>query len=328
MLPIAKYRPGRVAALLLTAISLAWVGCGPSNPTVTKQPRDSGVGLENIDRYAATFEIEFTPDGGLAGGWTYSLDIVSNGAAGLRRSLSMEGVSTAKDPGDTLLTRVGESQYMTGEGVGDAGCLIFPVSIDLDTSFLMPGDFIALTQLRPGLVPVKDEMVAERAGQLNTFKAGSLGDFTDVSGEIVIASVGNIVLRYEFSGHTVDNRFADGLAGILTWHYAITDTDPAEDVAVPEGCTPEYPVMADATELSRLPGLIKYISPSTPEVVLAFYEQTLTAEGWLVLTLPKSGEGTTVLSYARQGETLNVSVRATLLGTEVQVYTEDKAAQP
>ena len=288
----------------------------------------SGLGLDVLDSYAAAFEITFTPDGDPALAWTYRLDtLASPSPPALRRSLAIEGVDPGRDPGDIVLVLVGDVQYMTGEAVGATGCLTFPAGIDVETSFLTPDDLLPPPALDTALIPAGRETVAGQEGTRYTFEAGALGDFSDASGELVLADEGGYALRYAFAGDTVDTRFAVGQAGRLAWRFEVTDLAPGEVVTAPEGCEVDFPIMPDAVGVVRLPGLIAYTSPSSSQDVQAFYEEALPIAGWERYSYPATGEDATLLVYARAGELLNLSITAVEGGTEVQIFIEDRPAE-
>src|SRR5574341_1162106 len=112
-----------------------------------------------------------------------------------------------RDSGVTLVTER-NTQYMTGEAVGGAGCLIFPASVDLETTFLLPGDFVPATALNRFRQSEGQAEVAGRGGTRYTFEADEVEGFTDVSGEMV--ADGGLVLSYDFSGHTLETPFKIG----------------------------------------------------------------------------------------------------------------------
>jgi hypothetical protein len=291
-------------------------------PEIPSQIVYQGLSLDSLETYKAIFQITFTPEEAESPGWTYRLDILA-GADGLQRSLSMQGVSEAQDLGDVTLTRLGDTQYMTGEATGDTGCLIFPASVDIETSFLMPDDLLLPDALTGILSLDGAATVAGLSGQRYTFEADAVGDFRDVSGELVLSDEGGIVLRYGFAGSTAETPFSSGLEGRMTWQFEITDFSPEEAVVAPEGCELDYPIMADATDLARLPGMIAYTSSSSPEDVQAFYEQALPDEGWQRYDLPETSGDATVLVYAREGWLLNVAITAADGGSEVQLFPRD-----
>jgi hypothetical protein len=312
-------------SLSLIAGLLAALACGPALPflggNVTPTP-DSGTGLEKLGEYAATFDAKFVPDNQNIRTWTYNLNIVET-KQGAHRTLVIDGVDRGQDPGDTTLISVGDSQYMIGEGVGSTNCLIFPKDVDVTSSFLLPGSFVPLNDLKAIWKSDGDEDVAGKSGTHYTFEAVRLGsNFTEVLGDAVVS--GDIVYRYDFSGHTIDQYFT-GQGGTLTWHYEITSFAPEEQVAAPKGCTPPYPIMDNAAGLTRLPGLIQYTSSTPEKDVVLFYDTQLIAEGWAVNKDPEIDENNrvTILNYIREGEVLNVSVKGTNQGTEVKLFTGD-----
>ncbi len=294
-------------------------GEGPEGGPAAEGAVYQGLSLDSLESYKATFQMAFTVEGADSPTWTYRLDILA-GAPGLQRSLSMQGVSAEQDLGDITLMQMGDTQYMTGEATGEAGCLIFPASVDLEASFLMPDSLLPPEDLSGILIPDAEVVVAGQSGQRYTFEADALGSFQDVSGELVLADEGGYVLRYGFAGITAETPLSSGLEGRLTWQFEITDLAPEEIVSAPEGCELDYPIMADAANLARLPGLITYTSPSSPEDIQAFYEQALPDDGWLRYDLPESSGDTTVLVYAREGWLLNVAITATDSGSEVQLF--------
>jgi hypothetical protein len=322
-------------------LALSTLACGllpgqPDEATVEEavEPGESpeptaayrGLDLSALDAYAATFEVNFTAGDDPAVGWSYTVDTLAAGSPpALRRALHIEGVSPEQDPGDVTLTQIGDTQYMTGEGTSEAGCLIFPASYDLEESFLTPDDFLPPAALADvPLNPDGAETVAGQPGTRYTFEADSLGDFTDASGDLVLADEGGYALRYDFSGSTTDSHFMPGQAGQLSWHFAITSTDPSETLSAPEGCAIDLPVMDDAADLTSLFGVVTYTTPSSSEAVAAFYAEALPAEGWGRYSLPATQGDTTLLVYARTGEFLNVNITAKESGSEVQLISEGR----
>jgi hypothetical protein len=284
----------------------------------------SGLGLDAIDSYASTFAVTFEADDNPPLSWTYRLDtLAQTSPAAVRHAVSMEGVDPAQDLGDVTLTLVGDTQYMTGQAVG-TGCLTFPAAVELDTSVLSPDSFLAPATLSDFLKRAGAETVASQTGTLYTFEADSLGDFTNVSGELVLADQEEYVMRYDFAGDTQDDLFAGGRTGRMSWHFELTDLAPEETVVTPEGCEIDYPLMDDAADVARLPGLIAYTSPSSSDDIVAFYEEALPSDGWDVYSFPGTREGATVLTYARAGELLSISIQPSNGGSEVRLFLEDR----
>jgi hypothetical protein len=272
--------------------------------------------------------VTFEPDANPAGGWVYSVNtLVIENPPTQQQTLAMDGLGKDKDPGDTTLIQIGDKQYMTGEGVGSAGCLIFPASVDLSTSYLAPGDFLPSSELT-NLESLGGVDVAGQAGERFSFKADAVGNFTDITGDLVRAKGGDYVLLYAFTGHTLDTHFGGGEPGTIVWHYEITDLAPKETLSAPAECEITLPIMTDAQELTRLPGRIEYTSSIAVAEVVAFYQRELEADGWLVYELPATSDKTTLLHYARGGELLSVSIDATATGAKVQLFLEDRPAQP
>ncbi|GAB4478991.1 MAG: hypothetical protein Kow00124_24060 [Anaerolineae bacterium] len=308
-----------LAALLLAACGGAGDEEGSPDGPGPQAVAYSGMGIDRLPGYTATFTAGFVGQGVA---WTYQLDLAADGMGGTLRSLRLEGVDPAIDLGDVTLTLLGDTQYMTGPGVGEAGCLIAPAGVDLEASFPLPDDFLAPGVIGPALREAGQETVAGLMGTRYT-AGGALGEFSDVTAEIVIAEESGAVLRYDFSGQVAETRFAGGEVGRLTWRFEVTSAAPAA-LAVPAECVIAYPIPEDAADLVRLPGLILFESPRGREEVVAYYQQTLAAQGWEVFAQPVTENETTVLSYAQGGEIITISIAATETGSSVQLFVEDR----
>jgi hypothetical protein len=323
-------------SVLLLALTIGVPACTgllgaeeASEPEPTGEPEEErrlhyqGLGLDALGAYAATFEAVFTPDDEAASAWTYTVEtLATDSPPGLRLSLSIDGVESEADPGDVTLILLGDTQYMTGQAVGAAGCLTFPASVDLDDSFLSPDDFLAPDTLSGLPVHAGSEEHAGANGTRYTFEAEDLGEFHDVSGELVMADEGGYVLRYDFAAAAVDDIFSDELPGRLTWHYEITELTPGEAIEMPPGCDIDYPLLPDAVDVAKLPDLVLYTSPTSAEDAVAFYEEVLPAEDWERYAFPETAGRTTVLVYARESEFLTISITSEDGGSQVEIFTE------
>lgn len=319
------------ALIFLLALLVAALACGPFGGGVAEdaedasaegsQPTYGGLNLERAGDYSATFSAEFAPAEQNARAWTYSLETVVSG--GTRYDLSMDGVDPSQNAGDVTLIAVGDTQYMTGPAVGAAGCLTYSGDLDVASSLLTPDDFVPPVEVSGLWAAAGSQTVAGQAGTLYELDAPAVGDFENVSGAMVLADDGAYVLRYEFAGDTAETRFAGGEAGRVTWLFEVTDLAPA-GVAAPEDCEIDLPVMPGAEDLTRLPGLIAYSTASSAEEVVAFYVTALEADGWAQYAFPGESEDATVLTYARAGELLSVSVKSVDGGSEVLLFLEEQ----
>ncbi len=304
------------------------VAADQSGSGTERQAVYNGLHLDALEHYTAVFTAEFDARDSSGQAWAYHLEIQAASPRAIQRSLSIEGARPEEDPGDVVLTLKDDVQYMTGEAVGESSCLIFPASVDLGTSFLTPDDFMAPEVLADALTPAGNVSVAGQTGTRYTFQADTLGDFTNVSGEIVKAVDGGYVLRYDLSGDLVDTYFAAGNSGHLTLHFEITDLTAGPSIEMPSGCQIDLPLADDATEIAKLPGMVSYSSAHSSAELVAFYEEALPTQGWQRYALPTSQDDKTLLVYARSGEFLNITVTDTSGGSEVMLLITDAPAAP
>jgi hypothetical protein len=258
------------------------------------------------------------------GTWTYLLETQrAAGDPSLQYELTMEGLPASIDLGDVSLIVSEDSGYMTGPAVGEGGCAIFPLSEEVLSAFPNADDLLPPAEFSAGLVRDGSETVAGVDGTRYTYSAANAGDLTDVSGEIVLAKAGDYVLRYTLTGQTSEPPFGGSTAGTLSWAYQI-DAFGEETLAVPAACAVAYPLMPDAANLVRLPGLIIYQTAKAPPAVLAYYVSALEGDGWAVYEFPQEGNDRGLLTYAKEGVVLTVSAKPEGSGAEVSLFFDEE----
>lgn len=327
-----------VTGLSLGLTMLLLLGCGSNTPDsggASGEGDDEddlsnqlyqGMQSQRLGPHTATFHAEFAPSDGSTG-WVYNVSSrINDPSASMMRDLQIEGLSSGKDPGDVTLVLVGKTQYMVGQGVGEGLCFLFPVGVDLEDSFLTPDTFLEAHE-------VDDEVLARAgeqdiAGQKGTgfnFQADAVGDFTNVEGTIVLSGEG-AVLQYTFAGDTVEDTMLDGVPGRLSWQYSVEQFGAGETISVPSECLIDLPMTADAERTVRLPGVIQYETQSTLEEITAFYEKAMVEQGWSVYEFPQVRDDAVVLTYARSGQILNISIKEDEDNNLVRLFIEPDPA--
>lgn len=332
-------RNSSINRILLMMVAAALIGvlsaCG-ANPTpppqdsMSREEQDATTianqiyrGLQNdaLGAHTAEFTAEFAPSDGSAG-WTFAT-MLEHGE-NQRRVLTIDGLPANVDPGDVTLISVGDRQYMTGEAVGVSRCLLFPADVDLDDSFLTPDAFLPpISVPDSALTKGAEETVAGQVGTVYTFENAAIGGLTNATGSIVLAENG-AVLRSTVEGDMLDDKLLNGVEGHINWNYVVTSVGAGEAINVPAECVVDLPVMDDAEDLARLPNLIQYATDGTLEELQAFYDTELKALGWGVYEFPQVREESTVLTYAKDGVILSVSIEAEGGKRLVQLFTEDR----
>ena len=83
--------------------------------------------------------------------------------------------------------------------------------------------------------------------------------------------------------------------------------------------TVDAPLLADATEVVTLPGLVSYVTASTPAEAAAFYQQELPGLGWQATADAIVSDTATVQDFTREGEQLSLIITAGDGGTIVRL---------
>ena len=148
-----------------------------------------------------------------------------------------------------------------------------------------------------------------------------LTDIQDAEGHIYIAEDGDFLVRMTLDATGKVDLFDQGLTDDGQMHIEVnlTDVDVPIEAAIPEACVTEggttggansdFPMLENATEVTSFAGVLSYQTTSSMEDILAFYDDALTAEGWV-----KDEEGSFVSSgsalvnYTQDGVTLNLTI--------------------
>ena len=274
----------------------------------------ASLGLTSLTAYRATFELHF------AGtyGWSYHLETRVDGDRTEYR-LCLEGVADSDDPGDVRAVVEGETIRVRGPGTDDE-CLQFPGDLDLGTSFLPPDDVISPAELPP-LLPVGAELVAGTETTRYTLDQATLGEWRDLAIDLWLDETNAVVLRHEIQATGPDPLY-DASEGTLSGRFEVIDVGP-QTIDPIAGCEIDLPLPADATRLVRLPGLIAFDSRTGPAEIVAFYQVALAEAGWEAAREPQIDADTAILSYSRNGRTLEVEAEATTDGAHVEMLTGD-----
>lgn len=299
--------------LLLLPFSMACslTALSTPSPSAEAPPTYTGLGLDALDAYHATFEIRFTG----ASEWTYHLETRTDGDL-VEYSLHMEGVDVAHNPGDLRVVIENEVARMRGPGTDDE-CLQFPSDLALGPSFLTPDDLVDPEELREPLVQVGRETIAGAESSHYTLHQPSLGDWSDVEVDLWLGEATGAVLRYDLRATGTDPLFDAG-EGVLSGQFRVTDVGP-QTIDPVAGCEIDLPLPADAARLVKLPGLLAFESASTPDQTVAFYQAALAEAGWEPLAEPEVGVAAILLSYHRGRQTLQINVEPGNGGAHVEL---------
>ena len=244
---------------------------------------DTGVGLDELATYATTLTISFdgTKDG-QPHQWsiTYDAQYVKEPLARLV-TITQAGDTAEGEPElPALLAEMDGVAYEVG-AAGSCNAGVFdpqqPLMELLDPAGLLLGVF--------GAEEAGQETVDGIAAAHYTFDERALvqNGRNESSGEMWVATDGGFIVRYLLSTGGMEEYFGGGLQGTLALDYQLTDVNQPRTIELPADCPPglvSAPLLADATNVASIPGLLQYDTATDVLAARAFYEQELTNLGW------------------------------------------------
>jgi len=282
-------------------------------PSTTSEisPTYTGLGLESLGTYQATFEMRFkgTFD------WSYYLETRTDGNA-VEYRLHLEGLSASRNPGDVRLVMEDRTSRMRGPGT-DEECVQFPSDLDLGPIFLTPDDLINPQGLQEPLVSLSAETIAGVETTHYTVRQASLDDWHDLKVDLWLDAATGAALRYDLRAAGPDPLFGAG-EGVLSGQFLVNEVGP-QVIEPITGCEIGLPLPPDAKRLVRLPGLIAFESVATPAEITAFYQAALAEAGWEPLAEPQVGADAVLSSYRRGEQTLEINIETSDAGVHVEL---------
>ncbi len=299
--------------ILLLALTVA---CSPAtspspSPPAETVPTYTGLGLEALSAYYATFEMSFAG----AFDWSYYLETRTDGHA-VEYRLHLEGLSAARNPGDVRVVMEDDTTRMRGPGTDDE-CVQFPSDLDLGPVFLTPDDLINPEGFSEPLVSVGTETVARVETIHYVLRQVSLDDWRGLEVDLWLDETSGAVLRYDLRATGPDPLFDAG-DGVLSGRFLLNEVGP-QTIEPIAGCESDLPLLPDATRLVRLPGLIAFESAATAADATAFYQVELVKVGWEPLVQPQVGIDAILLSYRRGGQTLEINIETGDEGVHIEL---------
>jgi hypothetical protein len=219
--------------------------------------------------------------------------------------LHIEGIEPPQNPGDVRVVIDGDVAKMRGPATGDA-CMQFPSDFDLERSFLSPEGLLPAQQIEDALRIIGEDVVAGRSATHLTLRQSEIAGWQDAEVDVWKDDATGVALRYDLHLTGPDPLFDAG-QGTLVGQFVIVEVGPQviEPIA---GCEIALPLPPNATQLVSMPGLVSFESASTTEQMVAFYQNALPEEGWTPTSEPETGVDAILLSYRRDGQTLDINI--------------------
>ncbi len=308
---VAPHAAEQATTATASAGTLAAITFGPG--AFNLQP---STGLADLKGYRATLSIDFKGNtGGQSNPWSEKLEILVQGKPSAR-------ALTATFKGKAPLTASVPSWSAVMNGMfyrraEDGTCIgaILPVQADPNVGPLVPepADFL------PTVIGAEDAGAKTVNGIAATgykFDERALGaaDQAKATGEVWVAAAGGYVLKYSLT-------LQDG-AGTLIWAYDLTQADQPADITLPKDCPEglvDAPVMDDAQNVRRLPGIILFTTHQTVAQVADFYQKQLPEAGWKVDGKPMMDDKGGLVSFKQGKSQLTVIITVGDGGTAVRL---------
>jgi hypothetical protein len=281
---------------------------------------DPKIGLSDLSSYKATLTIAFdgTRDAG-AEKWstTYVMLATKEPAA---RQLTIEKSGDVPSTEPVFMAELDGADY---EKRGQGACDI--AAIKLENSLA--------DQFEPALF-VNGIIGAEEAGSdtvngvaVNhyTFDQRALGEdgVTESTGELWVAPEGGYLVKYVLTRKARADYFGEGVEGTLTLDYELTDVNK-EDTAIslPDDCPPGFvdaPLLPNASDISKTPGVLAYETSSTIADAAAFYEKNIPDLGWEAQDKPSITDKIAILTYQQTDKIMFIIIKPNEDKTQVRI---------
>jgi hypothetical protein len=168
------------------------------------------------------------------------------------------------------------------------------------------------------------DRVNEIAANRYTFDQRALGeqDLTEATGEMWVASEGGYIVRYLLTRKAGTDYFGEGIEGTITLSYELTNPNQPVAIELPNDCPPGFvdaPLLPDASNISKIPGVLSYDTSSSPADAADFYGQNIPGLGWQVQGEPAISDTIAILTYQQADQLMMIIIKPGDAGTTVRI---------
>ena len=280
---------------------------------------DTKAGLVNVASYQAALTLSFVGTlNGQAQKWskTYVMLAAKQPAA---RQLTLVNTGDLSNLDPVFMAEADGTSYER-RGKNACGATVIDPANSL-AARMEPAGFLTGVI---GAVEAGSETVNDVAAHHYTFDERAFGQVgvAKSTGELWVASDGGYIVRYKVA--TVGNAdyFGKGIQGTLNWDYELTGVNQPVAIELPKDCPSgmmDAPLLLDATEVVRLPGVLSYSTVTRVGQAAAFYQKQIPLLGGKFLGNPTSTDTLVLLDYTQGTKTLTVVIRAGQGGTTVRI---------
>lgn len=271
---------------------------------------DPQSGLQDLSSYQATLTMAFEgTQNGKPRKWSKTYKMLASNDPPARQ-WTIDGNSDAQSLEQSFLAEVAGLDY---ERRGQDSCTATEIR-----SGNSLGERFELASLLSGVIGAEEagsETVDAIEAKHYTFDQQALGeqDLTESAGELWVASEGNYIVKYSLTRKAKADYFGEGIEGTLTLDYQLTAPNQPVTLQLPEDCPPglvDAPLLPDAANVEKSPGLLSYQTASSLQDALDFYEKSLPGLGWEAEMEPVVTEDSAALSYRQGQQSLSIFLTA------------------
>ena len=266
-------------------------------------------GLDRLDSYRGHMRMVFESGEGSGEGeqWTIEMDIEYVRDPFAQRFVIQGGGIAGVGEGGLESVQIGDQQYAvfgdqcvsTSAGEGDA--------MDMEIFELddVMGGLENARRVRP------DETINGIRCRHYVFDETAITwtALAHAEGEAWIAVDGDYVVKYTMVADGKDP--ASQQEGHMEWEYELRDVNVPITIEPPAGCEAtesDFPIMADATNMSTFGGMVTYESSSSFDEVLAFYQEQMPADEWSDMGDSFISSDTAMLGYTKDGQNVTITL--------------------
>lgn len=316
----AALAPATTAAPAATAEAQA----GGAQALTAAQLAEVGSALESHNSYHAVITMNFvgTAADGSPVNTAMNMDMVTvQNPPASRFSITMSGLPDQGEAQVIEMTTIGDTVYtsMTGLGCFSGSSADMGGFADSFNTIISPEEDL-LTDLQSADY-VGQETHNGFVSDCYAFDQNDIGeefqDAEELNGLVCLSKEYGIVSHIQLEATGVSDQFTGGDAsaqGNLALTYDVTELDQVAELTIPADCqvdtaASDWPMMADAANVSQFQGIVIYSTNTAFAEVVAFYQTEMAALGYQPDGEPLDlGENSTVLGFMNDTGKLSVTI--------------------
>lgn len=280
---------------------------------------DTKSGLTDLASYTATLVMSFNgTEAGQPQQWskTYIMLTTKEPAA---HQLTIEKTGNLSDL-DTVF--MAESNGASYERRGENDCMA--TVIEEGNSLTEQLEPIGFLNGVIGADETGNETVNAVAANHYTFDERAYGqlNIAQSTGELWVASDGDYIVKYLLTTKGNADYFGEGIEGTLTWDYELTGINQPVTITLPDNCPGglvNAPLLADASNILNMPGILMYDTSMSLADTAAFYQKEIPKLGWELVGEPSLTDTSALLDFIQGDKTLTIIITSDNIKTTVNM---------